>query len=456
MTVDLAANTHIPVSERTRQRITWRLMPYLLLLYFFAYVDRTNVSIAALQMKRPLGEGGLAFTDEIIGTGAGIFFLGYFLLEIPGTLIVERWSARKWIARIMISWGIIASLMGFIGTSWLGFASYKNQFYLLRFILGLAEAGFFPGIIVYLSHWFRYEDRARAKSLFTIGIPIATCVGLPISRLIMEKSGSQGWRWVFILEGIPSVILGIITLFYLTDWPQEAKWLPDDEKQWIIGELEKERLAKLSSPKDELWVSVRKAFNRETILLMMIYFFIVTGYYGLTFFIPSITKKMEGTSIKTQTIVAVLPYTLGFIAILINGAHSDRTGERRYHTALPILIGGVAMTFCILSGDSLALVIIFLAIVGIGIHAYLPVFWTWPTRFMAASTAATSIGLINSFGNLGGYVGPKVFGKLSDQYGSYVPGMWFLVICIFIAGLLALLLKNRPPIVSSSAIRTTS
>src|SRR5262245_21563188 len=297
MAVSAAESLELSVAERARRRITKRLMPFLLWLYFLAYIDRTNVSVAALQMKKPLGEGGMGFTDDIIGAGAGIFFLGYFLLEIPGTLIVERWSARKWIARIMISWGIIAAIMGFIGLPWMNFASNEDQFYVLRFILGLAEAGYFPGIVVFLSHWFRYEDRAKAKSLFMIGIPIATMIGVPISRTIMETvnwGGWEGWRWVFILEGVPSVIFGVMTLFYLTDRPSEAKWLPEDEKRWIMGELERERREILTSGKDPLWSGiVRGLTNPKTLLLSAIYIFIVTGYYGLTFFLPSITAKMK-------------------------------------------------------------------------------------------------------------------------------------------------------------------
>ena len=219
----------VPLADRTRRRINRRVMPYLLLLYFIAFVDRTNVSVAALQMKNdPL----LGFSDAVIGTGAGIFFIGYFLLEIPGSLIVENWSARKWIARIMISWGAVASLMGLIGTTWLPWGSTVDQFYVLRFVLGAAEAGFFPGVIVYLTHWFRAEDRARAKASFLIGIPIATIIGVPLSRLIMENVtwwGWPGWRWVFILEGLPSILLGVTTIFLLTDRPEQAKWLPADE-----------------------------------------------------------------------------------------------------------------------------------------------------------------------------------------------------------------------------------
>jgi MFS transporter, ACS family, tartrate transporter len=448
MAVNAAESIEQSVAERARRRITKRLMPFLLWLYFLAYIDRINVGVAALHMKKPLGEGGLGFTDNIIGAGAGIFFLGYFLLEIPGTLIVERWSARKWIARIMISWGILATMMGFVGLPWMNFASTEDQFYILRFILGLAEAGFFPGIVVFLAHWFRYEDRAKAKSLFMIGIPIGTVIGLPISRAIMESvnwAGLEGWRWVFILEGAPSIIFGVVTLFYLTDRPSDAKWLPEDEKRWIMGELERERSAILTSGKDPLWSGiVRGLTNPKTLLLSAVYLFVVTGYYGLTFFLPSITAKMKGTSIVTQTIITSLPYAFGLVAMLINSAHSDRTGERRWHTALSILLGGVGLALAILSGDTLAMVVMFLCVAGIGVHAYLPVFWTWPSRFMAASVAATAVGLINSFGNLGGYFGPKVVGELSKKYNSYVPGMWFLVVCILIAGLLAILVK--PPI----------
>ncbi|MGH9840925.1 MAG: MFS transporter [Blastocatellia bacterium] len=479
MAVSVADSTLSPVDERARRRITWRLMPFLLLLYFLAYIDRTNVGVAALDMKKSLGEGGLGFDDAIIGIGAGIFFIGYFLLEIPGTLIVEKWSARKWIARIMISWGIVASLMGLIGTPYLSFLCVVDwcaifrpvttvlgwltsligvnppemrncscevrQFYILRFILGIAEAGFFPGIIVYLSHWFRYQDRAKAKSQFMIGLPIATIIGLPLSQWIMNKvqwNGLAGWRWVYIIEGIPSVILGVVTLFFLTDWPRDAKWLPDDEKQWITEELDRERREKQAagtmSMWREIWLALRK---KETILLTAIYICIVIGYYGLTFFIPSITARMQGRSTAEQTLIAMLPYICGLVAMLWTAKHSDQTGERRWHTVLPLLLGAAAIALTILSGDNLALVVVFLCLVGIGVHAYLPVFWTWPTAFMTSAMAATAIGLINSVGNLGGYFGPQVVGQLKKQSGSYNPGMWFLAVCVLMSGLLAMLLR---------------
>lgn len=437
----------LPIAERARRRINRRVMPYLLLLYFIAFIDRTNVSVAALQMKSDLG-----FTDAVIGAGAGIFFIGYFLLEIPGSLIVENWSARKWIARIMISWGLVASLMGLIGTPWLNFTSLTNQFYWLRFILGAAEAGFFPGIIVYLSHWFRAEDRAKAKANFLIGIPIATIIGVPVSQLIMHQInwfGLPGWRWVFILEGIPSVILGIATIYILTDRPQHAKWLPDDEKEWIVTELARERAAKLSSGEGTVRQGLVTAFRTpQTYLLALIYLFVVTGYYGVTFFLPSITARMKGTSGLMQTFVTVLPYLCGFATMLLNGASSDKTGERRWHTIWPIWVGAIGMALSILSGDNVALTVTFLCLVGVGVHAYLPVFWTWPSAIMTTSAAATAIGLINSVGNLGGYLGPKIVGQLSTATGSYATGLWFLAVCIMIGGILALFLKRTSSPVS--------
>ncbi len=425
------------VAERARRRITRRLLPYLLLLYLIAYIDRTNISVAKLQML-----GDLKFTDEIIGLGAGIFFLGYFLLEIPGTLIVERWSARKWIARIMISWGFVATLMGFIGMGPLNVISPTQQFYWLRFILGLAEAGFFPGVIIYLSHWFRDEDRAKAKARFMIGIPLATIIGVPLSRTIMENIhwyGLAGWRWVFILEGIPSVILGVITLFYLTDWPHEAKWLPEDEKQWITSELEleRERKEKSAGGQATIWEAFR---HPQIILLVFIYFFAVTGNYGLTFFLPSMTQNMKGMSVVWQTIVTMLPYLCCIVAILLNGPSSDRTGERRWHTAVPILLTAVGMAMSVVFGNYLGLTIAALCLAGLAPGAW-PSFWSLPSAFLTGSAAAAAVGLINSVGNLGGFIGPLLVGRLRTRTGNFTAAMWLLAGCSLIAGLLATQLK---------------
>jgi MFS transporter, ACS family, tartrate transporter len=425
------------VAERTRQRVTRRLLPYLLLLYLIAYIDRTNIGVAKLQMSRDLG-----FTDAIIGFGAGIFFIGYFLLEIPGTLIVERWSARKWIARIMISWGIVAVLMGFIGMGPMNVISPEQQFYWLRFILGLAEAGFFPGIVVYLAHWFRYADRGRAKARFMIGIPISTVIGVPLSRVIMENVnwyGLAGWRWVYILEGIPAVIFGIVTLFYLTDRPQQAKWLPEDEKQWLVSELAREKEQKAAIGSGNLWTAFR---HPQILLLVFIYFFGVTCAYGMTFFLPSITENMKGLSITGRTIVAMLPYVCGLLAMLYNGWDSDRKNERRWHTAVPYLTFGVGLAASVLVGDNVALAILFLCVAGAGQSAH-PAFWTLPSAFLTGSAAAAAVGLINSVGNLGGFVGPYVVGYLKTWTGDYKAALYFLAGCALLAGLLAT--RLRPP-----------
>jgi ACS family tartrate transporter-like MFS transporter len=425
------------IAERVRRRVMWRLLPYLLLLYLIAYIDRTNIGVAKLQMTREL-----KFTETIIGFGAGIFFFGYFLLEIPGSLIVERWSARKWIARIMISWGIVATLMGFIGTPLLNVMSAEYQFYVLRFILGAAEAGFFPGIIVYLSHWFRLEDRARAKAKFLIGIPLATIVGVPLSRFIQESVtwyGWSGWRWVFILEGIPSIILGITTLFYLTDRPHQAKWLSTEERHWLTNALEQEKQAKTATKNESIWTAFR---HPQILLLMLVYFSVVTGNYGLSFFIPSITENLSLDSVRAKTIIAVLPYLCAFFAVLYGGRARPQSGNVRLRIAIPFMIAGAGLIISVLTANYLALSVMAMCLAGFYIAGY-PAFWSMPTALLGGAAAATAVGLINSVGNLGGFLGPYLVGYLKDRTGNYHASMWLMGSCLFIAGLLAT--RLRPP-----------
>jgi MFS transporter, ACS family, tartrate transporter len=421
------------LAEQARRRVTQRLMPFLLVLYFFAFVDRTNVGIAKIGMQRELG-----FTDEVIGFGAGIFFLGYLLLEIPGTLIVERWSARIWIGRIMITWGIVATLMGFVQTA--------TQFYWLRFALGAAEAGFFPGIIVYLSHWYRSEDRSRAKSLFLIAQPIAQVLGLPLSRVIMEHAdwaGLAGWRWVFILEGLPSIALGGVTLFYLTDWPRDARWLAADQKAWLNDELDRERAVKEAAGRASGWSALR---HPQILLLVLVCFFVVAGNQSLVFFLPSITDGMTSMSVTARTLVTMLPYACGFFGILANGWLAGRSPELRWHVAGPILITAMALAGAVSMEGRWLPMAIFFCLAGFTAQAYLPAFWTIPTTLLTKSGAAVAVGLINSVGNLGGLFGPYVFGYLKTKTGSYAAGLWFLVGCLLAAGVLATLIRNsRPP-----------
>ena len=427
MAVSAANTVQLSMGERVRRRVSLHIIPYLFILYIIAFIDRVNVGFAKLRMKEDL-----AFSETVFGFGAGIFFIGYFLLEIPGTLIVERWSARKWIARIMITWGIFAIWMGFVTTEW--------EFYVVRFLLGLAEAGFFPGIIVYLSHWYRYEDRAKAVALFMSALPVAQLIGAPLSGVIMERinwHGWAGWQWVFILEGIPAIILGFITIFYLTDRPHQAKWMPDDERKWLSEELERERQEKKKAGPVSVWQALHQ---REVVMLLSVYFLAVNAYYGFTFWLPSILKE-SGVSNLTVTSISVIPFSLGLIAMLLVGWDSDKTGERRWHTALPILIACLGFVFAIASGGNLALIVASFCVVSIGAHSYLPSFWAMPTAFLTESAAAAAIGLINSVGNLGGFAGPFALGYLKDKTGAHSAGMAVLATSLLLAGALALAIK---------------
>ncbi len=417
-----------PIAERCRRRVVRRLMPYLFILYVIAYLDRVNVGFAALGgMKEELG-----FTDDIIGMGAGIFFIGYVVLEIPGSILVEKWSARKWIARIMISWGILAMLTGFIET--------KTQFYGIRFLLGAAEAGFFPGIIVYLSHWFRYQDRARAVAFLMAAISVSNIVGAPLSGFLLRFNwlGLLGWRWMFIIEGLPATILGVVTIFYLTDWPRQAKWLPEDEKRWLIAELEREKKEKQAKHS----LGILQAFrHREVVLLTLAYFFMVTAVYGLNFWLPSIIKNLSGLPNFVVSLISALPYCVGFVSILVVGWHSDKTGERRWHTALAMMTTCFGLVMSVVARDYTVLAIAMFCVAAAGTAGYLPGFWALPTSFLTGTAAAASIGLINSFGNLGGFVGPYIVGYLSKKTGSYLGGILYLASSALVASFLILSLR---------------
>ena len=326
-----SAEPSAEVSRRARYRIARRLLPYLFTLYVIAFLDRMNIGAAALQMPHDLG-----FSEKVIGFGAGIFFLGYFLLEIPGALIVERWSARRWIARIMISWGLMTVLMAFIHTA--------HQFYAVRFLVGAAEAGFLPGIIVYVTHWFRYQDRAKAVAFFYAANPLSYVIGSPLAGILLGLSwlGLRGWRWLFIIEGIPAIIFGFITIWYLTDRPEQARWLPEEEKGWILNELKSEREAKQRP------YSVSEALrHRDVLLLTLCYFCAMTGSYGIAFWLPTILKRISGQSDLTVTFMAALPYLAALFTQQINSWHSDRTGERRWHAATPVFVCGLALAVAV-------------------------------------------------------------------------------------------------------------
>ncbi len=412
------------IARVTSRRIARRLLPFLFVLYIVAFLDRMNVSAAALQMP-----GDLGFSDRAVGLGAGIFFLGYFLLQIPGALIAERRSARRWIAGIMISWGVLTVQMAFIHT--------VREFYIVRFVVGAAEAGFFPAVVVYLTHWFRAADRAKAVAGFYAAMPLSYVIGSPLAGLLLGLSwlGLRGWRWLFILEGIPAVLLGLIALVYLTDWPHQANWLPADQREWITAQLDREKKAKQDVRSYSIWQALR---HRDVILLALCYFFALTGNYGIAFWLPTMLKRLSGQSDLKVTLLASLPYLAGFLTQQLNGWHSDRTRERRWHAAVPVLLSGLGLLFAIGSGTHVTLSIIFFIIVGGAYYAFHPAFWAVPTEFLSDSAAAASIGFINSVGNLGGFFGPLSMGYLVFRTRSFTVGLWYLLGSFLVSGILML------------------
>jgi MFS transporter, ACS family, tartrate transporter len=425
----LPAGDDLP--RRVRRRVTRHLIPFLMFTYLLAYLDRANVGVAKLRMAADLG-----FNDAVIGFGAGIFFLGFLLLNLPATLLVEHWSARKVLAQIMIAWGAIAAAMGFLGAPFLHFLRPNLQFYGLRLLLGIAEAGFFPGVIVYLSHWYRPQDRARAKGYFMLAQPIAIALGVPASGWILDHiywAGITGWRWVFFLEGIPPMLMGLVTFRFLVDRPQTARWLPFEEKQWLLDQLQADEAQKAAGRR----VRFIDAFRYpQTFLLLAVLFLVVTGNQALIFFLPSITSSMSGLPASLRIVAAGLPYACSALGILINGILTQRTGNLRWHTALPMLATGCSLGLAVLARDRAWLVAAFLCLAGFTAQAYMPAFWTLPTTLLGKSAAATAVSVI-SLGNLGGLAGPWLFGYLRTVTGSYSAGLWVLAGCMILAGMLA-------------------
>ena len=417
-------------------------MPFLFVLYIISFLDRINISFAGLDMTRELG-----FSDKVFGFGSGIFFVGYVLLEIPGSVLVEVWSARKWIARIMISWGLVASLTGFVHTA--------PQFYWARFLLGVAEAGFFPGVIVYLTHWYRDEDRAKAVGMFMSAIPISEIIGAPLSGLLLNIHwlGLSGWRWLLILEGVPAFIFGWITLFYLTDRPKDARWLAGDERAWIIGELEREKQLKALRPKLSVWQSL---LHREVILLTLVYFTGSTAQYGFSLFLPKMIQKLSGFSSFTVSMIAAIPFVASFPAMLLLGWSSDRTGERRWHTAAAYAATAIGLAGGLMTGNKIVLSVVMFSLVAIGVNARFPAFWTLPASLLGGAGAAASIGAINCFGNLGGFFGPYLVGALSTSSGSYAAGILCLAGISVIGAVLILLVRGASSAESSAPARGAS
>jgi len=404
----------------TLAKVTKRLVPFLMICYFVAYLDRVNVGFAALTMNQDLGLSQTAF-----GFGAGIFFLAYFIFEVPSNLLLERFGARKWIARIMLSWGILSGLMAFIpDISRATGMGNENAFYLIRVLLGAAEAGFFPGIIFYLTLWFPAEYRARIVGYFMAAIPLSTVIGAPISGLLLSMhgfGGLAGWQWLFIMEAVPAIILSGFVFFYLTDRPADAVWLAVDERNWLAERLQLERQQREALHE---YTVGQAMVNPQVIALGLVYFGAVATNYGLGFFLPQIVKAF-GLSTFLTTVVAAVPYAVGTIAMIWWGLRSDRVGERRWHTAIPLFLAaaGIAVSTVL---DDPTLKMISFCVAGFGIFACLPVFWTLPTAFLSGAAAAAGIAVINSIGNLAGFAGPFAMGWIRDHTGSYAGGLLLL------------------------------
>lgn len=410
--------------KRIVRKITWRIIPFVFLLYIISYLDRANIGYAALQMNAEL-----ALTSEAFGFISGIFFLGYFLFEVPSNVMLNKYGARVWIARILVSWGALAALSAF--------AQNATQLYVLRFLLGVAEAGFFPGIIVYLTYWFRAKELATTVALFTAAIPVSYIIGAPMSTLIMDHInwfGWSGWRWMLFLEGIPAVFLGVVCFFRLTDKPEQAHWLTTEEKQWLVGELERDRQSKTKVKH----LSVMQAMgNGKVLYLSFIYFVYQCGSLGVGYWMPQIIKGFSATLSHTQIgFIAMVPYLVATVAMVLWSRRSDRLAERKLHSALPLLLAAVALLGAGFVGNPfLAISLISVALAGL--YAFKSPFWALPTLFLSRSTAAVSIAVINSIGNLGGFVGPYAIGVIKgSQGGNASLGLVFLAALLLVSFLM--------------------
>jgi sugar phosphate permease len=375
-------------------------------------------------------KGDLGLTDSVFGTASGIFFIGYFALQIPGALLVERWSARLLLAITLITWGALTALTGFVRT--------PHELYGARFLLGAAEAGFFPGVIVYLSHWFIYQDRGKAVARFMSAIPIAYILGGPLAGAILgiHWLGIPGWRWLFLLEGVPAIVLGFVTLRVLPNRPNEAGWLRPDERQWIASRLAEERHAKTDSEKMSIWQALR---HPPVIILTLGLFFCYSGGYIFWFWMPTLLKRMTGWSDVHVGWMGAIPFIAGLVGMLVVGWSSDRTRERRWHFAIPQLTAALGLTMWFVLPHSNALLIGVFTLIGFGTVSYLPAFWALPSAFLTSSAAAAAVGFINCTASIGGFVGPKIFGDLSQRTGSFHTGFIFMIACWIIASLLVLI-----------------
>jgi MFS transporter, ACS family, tartrate transporter len=415
------------LEQRTMARVSARLLPFLIVCYFVAYLDRVNVSFAALTMNKDLNLSASAY-----GLGAGIFFLAYGVLEVPSNLLLAHFGARRWIARIMFSWGIMSGAMAFI--------SNETWFYVVRFLLGAAEAGFFPGMIFYLTLWFPAAYRGRVIGYFMAAIPLSTVIGAPVSSALLGLDGilgMHGWQWLFILEAVPALLLSVVVVLYLTDKPADAKWLREDERRWLFDRLAAEERQRLAA---RHYGVLQALLNPRVLALSVVYFGAVAANYGLSFFLPQIVKAFGMSNLQTG-FVSAIPYAVGVIGIVWWGHRSDVKLERRFHAGFALFIAAAGLTAGAFLNDPTAKMVAF-SVAGFGIFGSLPVFWTLPTAFLSGAAAAGGIAIINSIGNLAGFVGPSVMGMIKDATGSFTNGLLVLVGVAVLALAIVLLLPH--------------
>lgn len=414
------------LGKRTLHKVSWRIVPFIMLLYFVAYLDRVNIGFAALTMNADIGLSSAAF-----GLGAGVFFLGYFLFEVPSNLILHRVGARRWIARIMFSWGLVSMAMALVRD--------ERTFYLLRFLLGAAEAGFFPGIILYLSYWFPARERAGITALFMAAVPISTALGSPLSGALLELdglNGLKGWQWMFLIEGIPALVLAFAVLKYLTDKPTEAGWLLPQEREWLMDEMGQESA---KAPSDHSMGAALAALRNPRVLALgLIYFGTSAGLYTLGIWSPQIIAQFGSTPFVTGLLNAVPP-VFAVVAMVLWARHSDRTGERTWHVvgACVLAAGGLILAAF---ASSLATVVAALVLVNVGISCSKPPLWSLPTMFLGGAAAAAGIAAINAIGNLGGFAGPVLIGWIHEASGSFGGGLFAVAALLAVSSILVLVL----------------
>ena len=417
-----------PFEDATYLKVTWRLIPLLLLCYIVAYLDRVNVGFAKLQMA-----GDLGFSDTVYGLGAGMFFIGYFFFEVPSNIILHRVGARVWIARIMVTWGIVSGGMMFIQT--------ETQFYVMRFLLGLAEAGFFPGIILYLTYWYPSHRRARIVSMFMTGIPLAGVIGGPLSGWIMKSwdqvNGLHGWQWMFLLEAIPSVLIGVVVYFYLDDRITSAKWLKDEERDLLQKRIEEEESDKEHVPMMQVFKSGRMW------TMSAIYFTMAMSLYGVSFWLPTIIKGMGVTDNFEIGMLSSLPWIASVFSMLLFARSADKMRERRWHVIVPMLMGSTGLILSVLLSGNHYLSFAALILACMGIVSAIPLFWSLPTAFLVGAGAAAGIAAINSIANLAGFLAPYLVGWLKQLTSSTDSGMYLLAAVLVIGAAITLMVPAK-------------